>query len=157
MAQHLSTTACEDVPPDEARRLSRPPPMEATLDDRLRHRMQSRPANAVRVHLDSAMTPPRLKRSAITSVIVLGCIALFGCTSTKSGMAPSTETATPSLVAEPTPTEPPPGHVQPENYWVREKIILTSAPEPSVPATQKRSGKKAKPSQKTGKASSSLR
>jgi hypothetical protein len=151
MAPHLSTTACEDVPPDEARRLSRPPPMMRTLDDRLRHGMPSRSANAVRVHLGPAMAPPRMKRSAMTAAIVLGCIALVGCTSTRSGMAPPAEPAPPALVADPAPTGPPPGYVQPENYWVREKIILTSAPEPSVPATQKRSGKKAKKSQQTGK------
>jgi len=155
MAQHLSTIACEDIPLDEARRMSRPPHMKPTLYDRLRHRIQSRSVKAVRVHLDPAMTPTRVKRSSMTSAIVLGCIALFGCTSPKSGLAPPAETATPSLVADSAPIGPPPGYVQPENYWVREKIILTSAPEPSVPETQKRSGKKAKKSKKIGKPSSS--
>jgi hypothetical protein len=144
MAQRHPTTACEDVPLDEARRMSRPPPMKPTLDDSLRHRMQSRSVKAVRVHLDPAMTPTRMKSYYMTSAITLGYIALFGCISTKSGMAPPAETATPSLVAEPAPTGPPPGYVKPENYWVREKIILTSAPEPSVSATQKSSGKKGK-------------
>jgi hypothetical protein len=155
MAQHLSTTACEDVPLDEARRMSRPPPMKPTLDNRLRHRRPSRSVKAVRVPLDPAMTPTRMKSHYISSAIALGCIALFGCTSTKSGMAPPAETVTPSLVAEPAPTGPPPGYVKPENYWVREKIILTSAPEPSVPATQMSSGKKGKKYKKTGKPSSS--
>jgi hypothetical protein len=41
--------------------------------------------------------------------------------------------------------------VKPENYWVREKIILTSAAEPSPPATPKSSSKKGKKSKKTGK------
>jgi hypothetical protein len=144
MAQRHPTTACEDVPLDEARRMSRPPPMKPTLDDRLRHRMQSRSTKAVRIYLGPAMTPTRMTRYYIPSIIVWGCIALCGCTSTKSGMAPPAETATPSLVAEPAPTGPPPGYVKPENYWVREKIILTSAPEPSVSATQKSSGKKGK-------------
>jgi hypothetical protein len=145
----------DDMPLDEACAMSRPPPMKPTLDDRLRHGMPSRSATAVRVHLRLTMTPPRMKRSAMTSAIVLGCMALFGCTSTNSGMAPPAETATPSLVAEPAPIGPPPGYVKPENYWVREKIILTSAPEPPVPATQKSPGKKAKKTKKTGKPSSS--
>jgi hypothetical protein len=145
----------DDTPLDEARRMSRPLPMKPTLDDRLRHGIQSRSAKAVRVHLGPAMTPPRMKRSAMTSAIVLGGITLFGCTSTNSGMAPPAETAQPALVAEPAATGPPPGYVQPENYWVREKIILTSAPEPSVPAPQKSPGKKAKTRKQTGKPSSS--
>jgi hypothetical protein len=41
--------------------------------------------------------------------------------------------------------------VKPENYWVREKIILTSAPEPSAPATPKSTAKKGKKSKKAGK------
>jgi hypothetical protein len=155
MTQRPPTIACEDAPLDEARRMSRPPPMQPTLDDRLRHRMPSRSAKAVRVHLGPAMTPTRMKSYDIPSIIVWGCIALFGCTSTKSGMAPPAETATPALVADPAPTGPPPGYVPPENDWVREKIILTSAPEPSVPAIQKSPGKKAKTRKQTGKPSSS--
>jgi hypothetical protein len=157
MAERSPSITCDDVPLDEARRMSRPPPMQPTLDDRLRHRRQSRSVKAVRVPLDPAVTPPRMKRSAMTSVIVLGCIALFGCTSSKSGMAPPAETATPSLVADPAPTGPPPEYVTPENYWVREKIILTSAPEPSAPAPQKSSGKKAKKHRQTGTPPSSPR
>jgi hypothetical protein len=155
MAQHLSTTGCEDVPLDEARRLSRPLSTEPKLYDMLRHRIQLLSTKAVRIYLGPAISPTRMTSYSIASAIALGCIALVGCTSTKSGMAPPAETATPALVANPAPTGPPPGYVKPENYWVREKIILTSAPEPSVPATHQSSGKKAKKSKKAGKPSSS--
>jgi hypothetical protein len=93
------------------------------------------------------------------SATVLGCIAVSfivvtGCTSTKTGGEPPVETATPTPVVDQAAIQamgPPPGYVKPENYWVREKIILTSAPEPSAPATSKSTAKKAKKSKKTGK------
>jgi hypothetical protein len=93
------------------------------------------------------------------SATVLGCIAVSfivvtGCTSTKTGGAPPVESATPAPVVDQAAIQamgPPPGYVKPENYWVREKIILTSAPEPSAPATSKSTPKKAKKSKKTGK------
>ena len=78
---------------------------------------------------------------------------LSGCAGTRAVGEPPVEATTPPVV-EPTsspPIGPPPGYVQPENYWVREKIILTSAPEPPASAPQKSSGKKGKKSPKAGK------
>jgi hypothetical protein len=54
---------------------------------------------------------------------VLGCLALcglllIGCTSTEV-----MSTARPAASSGPA-LGPPPGYVKPENYWVREKIIL---------------------------------
>jgi hypothetical protein len=74
-------------------------------------------------------------------------IVVTGCASSKTGGEPPVETATPALVADQAAVQamgPPPGYVKPENYWVREKIILTSAPEPSAPSTVKRAAKKGK-------------
>jgi hypothetical protein len=92
------------------------------------------------------------------SATVWGCMVMFfmsviGCASTRAVVEPSGETANPPPVVDPAaspPSGPPPGHVEPTNYWVREKIILTSAPEPSASATQKRAGSKGKKSKKTG-------
>jgi hypothetical protein len=81
-------------------------------------------------------------------------IFVTGCASTRAVGEPAVETLTPAPLVEPAaspPLGPPPGYVKPENYWVREKIILTSAPEPPASATQKSSGKKGKKNTKTGK------
>jgi hypothetical protein len=66
------------------------------------------------------------------SAIVLGCMAvlfifLTGCASRRAVGEPPVETASPPPVVAPAPSPPigpPPGYVTPENYWVREKIIL---------------------------------
>jgi hypothetical protein len=83
------------------------------------------------------------------------CVVLvIGCASIKAGVEPPAETASPPPVVDPAPSPPlgpPPGYVQPENYWVREKIILTSAPEPPASAPQKSSVKQGKKRHKTGK------
>jgi hypothetical protein len=92
------------------------------------------------------------------SATVVGCMAVLfifviGCASTRAMGDPPGETVSPPVV-DPTPSQaigPPPGYVKPENYWVREKIILTSAPEPPTPTTQKSSVKQGKKSKKTGK------
>jgi hypothetical protein len=92
-------------------------------------------------------------------------IVLIGCASTTAVVEPPVETVTPPPVVDPAPsppTGPPPGYVKPENYWVREKIILGEvttiiekpmSPEPAPPAsaTQKSSVKKGKKHKKTGK------
>ncbi len=101
------------------------------------------------------MTTARRVRSAT----VFGCMAvsfmvIIGCASTRAVVEPPVEAAGPPPVVDPAPsppTGPPPGYVKPENYWVREKIILTSEPEPPVPTTQKSSVKKDKKTKKTGK------
>jgi hypothetical protein len=92
----------------------------------------------------------------LRSAMVLGCMAMSfivvtGCASTRTGGAPPVETATPAPVVDQAAIQamgPPPGYVKPENYWVREKIILTSAPEPSAPAPPKRAAKTGKKTQK---------
>jgi hypothetical protein len=81
---------------------------------------------------------------------------VIGCTSTKVVVEPPAElpveTVTPPPVVDQASIQamgPPPGYVKPENYWVREKIILgevptiierevplSSEPAPQVPATQ---------------------
>jgi hypothetical protein len=81
-------------------------------------------------------------------------IVVTGCASTKTEGVPPVETATPASVVDQAAIQamgPPPGYVKPENYWVREKIILTSAPEPSAPATPKRTAKTGKKTQKASK------
>jgi hypothetical protein len=93
------------------------------------------------------------------SATVFGCIGVFfifviGCASTRAVGEPPVETVTPPPVVDQASMQamgPPPGYVKPENYWVREKIILTSAPEPSAPAPPKSTTKKGKKSKKTGK------
>jgi hypothetical protein len=94
----------------------------------------------------------------LLSSTVLGCISLFfmgvsGCAPTTAVVEPPVETATPPPVGESAPSPPigpPPGYVAPTNYWVREKIILGSAPEPAESATKKRV-KKGQKSKKTVK------
>jgi hypothetical protein len=91
---------------------------------------------------------------SLRSATVLGCMAVWfifvtGCTSTRDVGEPPVETVTPPPVVDQAAIQamgPPPGYIKPENYWVREKIILTSAPEPETPP--KRTGKKGKKSKK---------
>lgn len=96
---------------------------------------------------------------SLLSTTALGCMAVFfiswiGCASTRAVGEPPVETVIPPPVVEPVPdkpTGPPPGYVKPENYWVREKIILTSEPAPPVSTTQKSLVKKGKKHKKTSK------
>jgi hypothetical protein len=96
---------------------------------------------------------------SVRSAMVLGCmvvlfIFVIGCASTRAVVEPPVEPASPPPVVNPTPSPPlgpPPGYVKPENYWVREKIILTSEPAPPVSATQKRVVNQGKKHKKTGK------
>jgi hypothetical protein len=83
---------------------------------------------------------------------------MIGCASTRAVGEPPMGTASPRPVVDPAPsppTGPPPGYVKPENYWVREKIILgevtTIEPAPPVSATQKNLVKKGKKNKKTGR------
>jgi hypothetical protein len=100
-----------------------------------------------------------LAESRLISAMALGCMAVscmfvMGCASTKAGEERQVEpTPPPPPVVEPV-SGPPPDYVQPTNYWVREKIILTSEQEPSASATQKSSASKGKKSKKTGKRAS---
>jgi hypothetical protein len=87
-------------------------------------------------------------------------IFVIGCASTRAVVEPPEETASPPPVVDPAPSPPigpPPGYVKPENYWVREKIILgevtiiieretplTSEPAPPGSATPRSSVKKGK-------------
>ena len=77
-------------------------------------------------------------------------LSLTGCASTKSvGEQRAETTISPGVdQAAIQAMGPPPGYVKPENYWVREKIILGVASEPSPPATQKSSAKKGKKGKK---------
>jgi hypothetical protein len=86
--------------------------------------------------------------------MVLGCLVVFfifviGCTSTRAVVDPAVETVTPPPVVDAAPIGPPPGYVKPTNYWVRERIILTSEPEPTKSATPKSPVKKAKKPKKS--------
>jgi hypothetical protein len=89
---------------------------------------------------------------SLLSATVLGCMAVFlifliGCASTRDVVEPPVETVTPPPVVDPAPSPPigpPPGYVKPENYWVREKIILGEvttivekpmSPEPAPPVS----------------------
>jgi hypothetical protein len=93
--------------------------------------------------------------SSVRAATAWGCMTVLfmvviGCASTRAVVEPSGEAASPPPVVDPAvgpPSGPPPGHVEPTNYWVREKIVLTSAQEPSASATQKSTvgkGKKSK-------------
>jgi len=95
---------------------------------------------------------------SLLSGTVLGCMAVSftfvtGCTSTGAVGEPPVEIVTPPPVVDQASIQamgPPPGYVKPENYWVREKIILTSAPEPPAPVAPKSTGKKSKKSKRAG-------
>jgi hypothetical protein len=92
------------------------------------------------------------------SATVLGSMAvlwifLSGCASTRAVGEPPGEAASPPPVVAPAPSPPigpPPGYVKTENYWMREKIILTSEPALPASATPKSSVKKGKKTTKTG-------
>jgi hypothetical protein len=51
----------EDIPLDQARRMSRGPRMEPMLYDTLRTKIQSLSSEAVRIHLGPEITPTRMK------------------------------------------------------------------------------------------------
>ena len=87
---------------------------------------------------------------SILSATVFGGMGLLfmlviGCASTRAVVEPPVETTSPPPVVDPAPSPPvgpPPGYVKPENYWVREKIILgevttiiekPTSPEPAPP------------------------
>jgi hypothetical protein len=91
--------------------------------------------------------------ATVWGYMVVCFMVVIGCAATRAVVEPSGETASPPPVVDPAagpPTGPPPGHVEPTNYWVREKIILTSEQEPSASATQKRVGSQGKKRTKTG-------
>jgi hypothetical protein len=104
------------------------------------------------------MTRVHVERRLL-SATVLGGMAVFfmfviGCASTKAVVESPVETVISPPAVDPVlspPIGPPPGYVAPANYWVREKIILTSEPEPPGSAPKKSVVKKGKKSQKTGK------
>jgi glycerophosphoryl diester phosphodiesterase len=97
-------------------------------------------------------TASRFLSTSVFGGLAMCCLVVTGCTSTRTVVEPPVEAASPSSVVDPSPpTGPPPGYVEPTNYWVREKIILTSAQEPSASATQKSAVSKGKKSKKTGK------
>jgi hypothetical protein len=61
MADQSSPIHFEDVPLDQARRMSRGPRMEPMLYETLRQKLQSLSSEAVRIHLGPDMTPQRMK------------------------------------------------------------------------------------------------
>src|SRR5918996_6082512 len=95
-----------------------------------------------------------LAKRHVVSATTFGGIAVLvlmvaGCASTTAVGEPQVESPIPPPVVEPA-SGPPPDYVQPTNYWVREKIILTSKQEPPKAAAQKSPAKKGKKSKKTG-------
>jgi hypothetical protein len=89
----------------------------------------------------------------VGSVAAFGCLTVLclfviGCASPKAALEPPTNIATPAPVVAPV-AGPPPDYVAPTNYWVREKIILTSEPAPSAPAPQRHAVKQGKQRKKT--------
>jgi hypothetical protein len=61
MAEQSSPLQFEDVPLDQARRMSRGPRMEPMLYETLRKKIQSLSSEAVRIHLGPELTPNRMK------------------------------------------------------------------------------------------------
>ena len=61
MAEQPSPIQFEDIPLDEARRMSRGPRMEPMLYDTLRQKIQSLSSEATRVRLGPEITPQRMK------------------------------------------------------------------------------------------------
>jgi hypothetical protein len=61
MAEQPPPIQIEDVPLDEARRMSRGPRMEPMLYDTLRQKIQALSTEAVRIHLGPEITPTRMK------------------------------------------------------------------------------------------------
>jgi hypothetical protein len=88
-------------------------------------------------------------------VLIAFSIFVFGCASTKAVVEPEVETVSPPApVVDQASIQamgPPPEYVKPANYWVREKIILGVASEPSAPATSTSPAKKGKKAKKTTK------
>jgi hypothetical protein len=93
---------------------------------------------------------------SILSAAVLGSMLVIGCTSTTPVVEPPVESPI-ETVTPPAPVVdqaaiqamgPPPGYVKPENYWVREKIIMGVASAPSAPAPTKSTATKSKKGKK---------
>jgi hypothetical protein len=61
MAEPPPPIQFEDVPLNDARRMSRGPRMEPMLYDTLRQKIQALSAEAVRIHLGPEITPQRMK------------------------------------------------------------------------------------------------
>jgi hypothetical protein len=61
MADQSSPIQFEDVPLDQARRMSRGPRMEPMLYDTLRQKIQALSGEAVRIHLGPEIRPERMK------------------------------------------------------------------------------------------------
>jgi hypothetical protein len=61
MAEPPPPIQFEDVPLDQARRMSRSPRMEPMLYETLRHKIQSLSTDATRIHLGPDITPTRMK------------------------------------------------------------------------------------------------
>jgi hypothetical protein len=98
-------------------------------------------------------TASRVRSATVFGCMTLSFIVVTGCVSTTAVVAPPVEPVNPPPVVDQATIQamgPPPGYVKPENYWVREKIILGVASEPDAPVTPKSSGKKGKKSKKAG-------
>jgi hypothetical protein len=102
----------------------------------------------------------------VLGCMVVWCMGMIGCALTKVVVEPPVDTASPLPIVGQTPRPPlgpPPGHVEPQNYIVREKLILgevttvidrgKSPDEPAlaISATQKTVVNKGKKHKKTGK------
>jgi hypothetical protein len=61
MADQPPSFQFEDVPLDQARRMSRGPRMEPMLYDTLRQKIQALSTEATRIHLDPEIRPERMK------------------------------------------------------------------------------------------------
>jgi hypothetical protein len=61
MAEQPPSVQFEDVPLDDARRMSRGPRMEPMLYETLRHKIQALSGEATRIHLGPEITPTRMK------------------------------------------------------------------------------------------------
>jgi hypothetical protein len=94
------------------------------------------------------MNTARSVVSAIVSGAIVVCV--IGCTSPRTGVEPQGEPGSPPVVGA-APIGPPPGHVEPTNDVVRERIVLKSAPPPPAPETPV--VKKGKTQKKTGRSS----
>jgi len=96
-----------------------------------------------------------IARSVVLAMLLGSMIVLsIGCTLLRTEGEPQEGTASPPVV-DAAPTGPPPGHVEPTNYVVRERIILTSEQEPAKSATPKSPVKKAKKTKANKKTSAS--
>jgi hypothetical protein len=95
----------------------------------------------------------RLRWAMAVGCMPVCCLLVSACASTRAVGEPPLKTAGPPPVVDPAPSlpiGPPPGYVEPINYWVREKIILTSEQEPPASAPQKRAAKQSKKYKRTG-------